>query len=282
MKLPKHMKISELSKATSTPATSIRFYIKEGLLPEPIKTSKTMAYYTRDHLDRLRFIEKIKREENLPLSKIKELIRNEFPATTIPEDSRVYSNRREEIIEIAIELFREKGYSETSITDIVNRAGIGRGTFYANFENKEELFIECADKIFYDMYDNVWQEIKDEKDMRKRLAKRTGAFVESYPKWIDMMNLMRGASIGNNPAFTEKLHRVMKQIIGPISRDVERGIQQGIFRKVDTVSVGYMLMGIAEYITYLYYQNKQNKSKVDAEKIFSVVQDILTNGLSRK
>ena len=117
MKLPKHMKISELSKASSTPATSIRFYIKEGLLPEPIKTSKTMAYYTRDHLDRLRFIEKIKKEENLPLSKIRELIQSEFPAFSIPEDKRVYSNRREEIIEVAIELFREKGYSETDLLE---------------------------------------------------------------------------------------------------------------------------------------------------------------------
>lgn len=279
MKLPKHMKISELSKASSTPATSIRFYIKEGLLPEPIKTSKTMAYYTRDHLDRLRFIEKIKKEENLPLSKIRELIQKEFPITNFEENKRVYTNRREEIVEVAIELFREKGYSETSITDIVNRAGIGRGTFYANFENKEELFIECADKIFYDMYDNVWQDIKGEKDMRQRLAKRTRAFIESYPKWIDMMNLVRGSSISRNPAFTEKLHQVMKQIIEPLSRDVERGIQQGAYRKVDPVIFGHILMGSAEYCTYLYYQNKK---KYDAEEIFKVVEDVLMNGVYKK
>ena len=276
---PKYMKISELSKASSTPATSIRFYIKEGLLPEPRKTSKTMAYYTQEHLDRLTFIEKIKREENLPLIKIKELIQIKFPESSAPEnDEKVYSNRREDIIEAAIELFREKGYNETSITDIVNRAGIGRGTFYVNFENKEELFIECADRIFYDMYNYVWQEIKDEKNMIERLVKRGRAFTVSYPKWIDMMNLIRGASVSKNTAFTKKLNQVMKQIINPIIRDIEKGKKQGIIQKeIDSTIAGYILMGMTEYCNYLLYQNECTEEELRAGMI-----DFLTKVFFKK
>lgn len=57
----KHMKISELSAYSKMPLTTIRFYFREGLMPAPIKTSKSMAYYTKEHLDRLLKIRKMKK-----------------------------------------------------------------------------------------------------------------------------------------------------------------------------------------------------------------------------
>ena len=61
---PKHMKISELSAFSDTPVTTIRYYILEGLLPEPLKTAKTMAYYTEEHLNRILEIQKLQERES--------------------------------------------------------------------------------------------------------------------------------------------------------------------------------------------------------------------------
>ena len=44
------------------------------------------------------------------------------------------------ICEAAEELFGEKGYYETSITDITTRANVGTGTFYVYFESKLRLY----------------------------------------------------------------------------------------------------------------------------------------------
>lgn len=38
-----------------------------------------------------------------------------------------------------LELMLEKGYGETSVSDIVERANVGRSTFYAHFADKEDL-----------------------------------------------------------------------------------------------------------------------------------------------
>lgn len=43
------------------------------------------------------------------------------------------------IAEAAIECFREKGYEDTSVTDICQQAGIVRSTFYRMFSNKKEI-----------------------------------------------------------------------------------------------------------------------------------------------
>ena len=44
------------------------------------------------------------------------------------------------ILTAARELFMEKGYHDTSMSAIANRAGLGKGTLYWHFDSKDELF----------------------------------------------------------------------------------------------------------------------------------------------
>ena len=47
--------------------------------------------------------------------------------------------RRNEILDAAETLITEKGYSKTTIIDILNQVGIAKGTFYYYFKSKEEV-----------------------------------------------------------------------------------------------------------------------------------------------
>ena len=46
---------------------------------------------------------------------------------------------KEKIINAAWELFREKGYEETTLQDIIDKSGTSRGAFYHHFRAKEDL-----------------------------------------------------------------------------------------------------------------------------------------------
>ncbi|MDF8335462.1 MerR family transcriptional regulator [Novosphingobium cyanobacteriorum] len=59
------MRIGDLAKATDTKVETIRWYEKEGLLPEPARTSGNYRSYGTKHLDRLSFI---RRARNLGFS----------------------------------------------------------------------------------------------------------------------------------------------------------------------------------------------------------------------
>lgn len=54
---------------------------------------------------------------------------------------------RQTILEKAFELFYEKGYEETTISDIIKRADISRGSFYYHFKGKDELLNSVADLL---------------------------------------------------------------------------------------------------------------------------------------
>jgi DNA-binding transcriptional MerR regulator len=68
------LKISELAAQSGVSAGTIKHYLREGLLPEPIKTSRNMAYYPPDFVDRIRLIKRLQEERFMPLRHIKNVL----------------------------------------------------------------------------------------------------------------------------------------------------------------------------------------------------------------
>ena len=272
------MKIKEVAQLSGLPLSTIRFYLREGLLPPPIKTGKTMAYYGQEHLKRLAFIKQLQSEKNMPLYFIRDEINKNFQENKETSNLTYSSNhKKEEIINSAIRVFREKGFAATSIHDIVTESGIGRATFYLFFENKDEVFNDCFDQLFSELFKGVWEEIKREQDPLMRLQKRARIFLRSYEKWADAMNLLRGASLSKNPVFQEKLNLIMKQIGSTVARDLERAVALGQIRPINTTLAGYMAMGMTEYCGYLYAQGRY-----DEEVLLKTLSDLLMNGLMNR
>jgi len=258
-RLPKHMKISELSEYSKTPSATIRYYIKEGLLPEPIRTSMTMAYYTDEHIKGLRNIDVLKKK-GLSLMAIREKINADSPGASHKKDKPtdiVYNSKRDEIVKVSVNLFRKKGYDATSIDEIIKEAGIGKGTFYQHFKNKELLFFECTDNVFYDIGMEIPQ-IRKEKDVMQRLWKRLFFFVRSHQHITNMLNIVRGASIKENPNFKEKLDAVTKSLILPIQNELEIAISEKRIRLKDSLLMAHLLMGAGEYTIYYYIDHNVN------------------------
>lgn len=48
--------------------------------------------------------------------------------------------RKQDIIQAAMKVFAQKGFANTKMADIADRAKIGNGTIYEYFENKDEIF----------------------------------------------------------------------------------------------------------------------------------------------
>jgi DNA-binding transcriptional MerR regulator len=73
------LKMKELAEASGVPAGTIKHYLREGLLPEPVKTSRNMAYYPPEFVERIRLIKQLQEERFMPLKVIKGML-DEDPA----------------------------------------------------------------------------------------------------------------------------------------------------------------------------------------------------------
>jgi DNA-binding transcriptional MerR regulator len=68
------LKMSELAAQSGVSAGTIKHYLREGLLPEPVRTSRNMAYYPPEFVERIRLIKRLQEDRFMPLRLIKGVI----------------------------------------------------------------------------------------------------------------------------------------------------------------------------------------------------------------
>ena len=72
---PRGLRMKELMARTGLPKSTLLYYVEQGLLPAPVKTSPNMAYYSPACVERAAFIRDLQTRHRLPLDKIRNLVR---------------------------------------------------------------------------------------------------------------------------------------------------------------------------------------------------------------
>lgn len=296
--VPEFMKIARLSEESGFSRSSIHHYLNIGLLHAPQKAGLNLSLYDESHLARLGQIRRMKKEGR-SLSQIKELMEDrQIPvssrsATDDNEDSPRYlgsigeeshakkdtQKKRERILDTAIEFFSQKGYESTRISDITDALHMGKGTFYVYFKNKEELFIECIDRLTMIIVpEEAWDDIRNEKDYIRRGYRRGIAFLNAFPGFRGILNLLRIALGGDDPRLAQKARETFKILSTPMIKDIKKAMDDGIMRPdIDEEFAGYFLLVLAEGLGYWQMMD----SRYTTEEAMELLSDFFSRVLLR-
>ena len=83
------LKIGEVAKRSGVRASTIRYYVQEGLLPKPEKANEKMAYYNEGCIERLQIIQELQEKRYFPLYLIKNILRRMDEGLSLPEAETV-------------------------------------------------------------------------------------------------------------------------------------------------------------------------------------------------
>jgi DNA-binding transcriptional MerR regulator len=111
------LKMSELADASGVSAGTIKHYLREGLLPEPVRTSRNMAYYPPEFVDRIRTIKRLQEERFMPLRLIREVLEQPDRPRTPRRDvlDRLPANVLDRLEEIGVLTPTRKGYDADDV-----------------------------------------------------------------------------------------------------------------------------------------------------------------------
>jgi DNA-binding transcriptional MerR regulator len=94
------LKMSELAEASGVSAGTIKHYLREGLLGganEVVRTSRNMAYYPPEYVDRIRLIQRLQEERFMPLRLIRDVLEED------PDRARALIDAEDRILERALQ-----------------------------------------------------------------------------------------------------------------------------------------------------------------------------------
>lgn len=118
------------------------------------------------------------------------------------------ARKQKEIIESAIKLFAENGFTNTSIQEIVNDCGISKGAFYNYFPSKEALHIAIFEYYFEQMRARTHEIDNEQLPPREKLTKQMSVPFEQLTQQKDFfMVYMREQSFSIN----KELRQVMEK-----------------------------------------------------------------------
>ena len=80
-------------------------------------------------------------------------------------------NKKEVIVQSAIQVFTEKGVEKTTISDIVKTAGIAQGTFYLYFPSKLSLMPAIAEVMVQITLKTVIERVEDASTFKERVKR---------------------------------------------------------------------------------------------------------------
>jgi AcrR family transcriptional regulator len=155
-------------------------------------------------------------------------------AAALSDGGAEYAAKRNELIRVAANLFKDRGYRSTSLNDVAQVAGLDRATVYYYVGSKEELFREAVQGLLDDNVTRAEQLVRAKLPAREKLEKIIELLVFSYDKnypyaqvYIQQdMQKVADASTSWAKEMSLQTHRFEKAVLSII----QEGVKSGAFR----------------------------------------------------
>lgn len=186
------------------------------------------------------------------------------------------------IINSAIENFLEKGYSKTTLEDIVQRVGLTRGAFYWNFKCKKEILDEIVnryEKFYLDIYDNYEQSESARSTLRNLLIRDISKKVTGNPYMVIIRYKVEASAEVSD--LIERQGKLDDLFIGIIEKEIARGIENGEFSssvnaREGAVLIFTYLLGFDNYLSvHLSDSEKDTMDKAQIERVVDMMLKVL-------
>lgn len=194
--------------------------------------------------------------------------------------------RRVQILGQAARLFGDRGYHETSISDIIAAAGIARGTFYLYFENKRGIFEELLDGLLSGILERITavETEPDSPSPKEQLVDNIARVIELFADERHMLTILFHGAVGLDKEFDSKLADFYEKLTEEMIGSLDSGQRMGLVRPCDTRFAAKIALGAFKEALYEFFENEAHQDQPPrrvAEEILELFsRGVLVDGVS--
>lgn len=189
------------------------------------------------------------------------------------------NQKRQDILTSARALFKDKGFHNTKMDEIAIAAGVGKGTLYEYFINKQDIFDEACIEYVDLMIENIKYICNMDNTFKDKLLILFNGKLKMESEFADMTidNILSSKNIISEKTIKTIIGKI-SEIYSLISNIIDHGKEEGIvIQDIPSEILACMLVGtMGEYFRLKIY-NKDYEIKEN-----DVIFDLLYNGFAIK
>lgn len=195
----------------------------------------------------------------------------------VTKKNELSEERKNEILDAALEVFGELGLQEASVDDVVARAGLSKGTLYWYFKSKDRLIGALMKRFFAQELGKIRTLQQGKGTVRERLL-RYSREVESVVKLMPRALTLEFYAVAVREKTVRKfLGELYVNYCGELAELIREGIDHGEFAKVDTNQMAAAITGLCEGLILLW---ALEPNAFPFEKFFETSLRTLLDGMS--
>ena len=183
-------------------------------------------------------------------------------------NKRIKGKIRNDIMNISVNIFAEKGYDGTSVDEIVEKIGVAKGTFYYYFKTKEELFHEIINEGVEKLYQLMEEAIKNAGTKEERIKRILEIEIDFFKQYHDFCLVF----VGEFWSYKERWHKNAKMI-----QEKYTDLINEIFKETKAHRIkGVVLFWLGATMS-LHWQSFE--PEVERKKLIDDLTEVVLNGL---
>jgi AcrR family transcriptional regulator len=199
---------------------------------------------------------------------------------------REYNRHRKEILEVALDLFSEKGLYAVTIVDVAKEADFSVGTIYKFFKNKEDIYKAL-----------IIEKVSEFHTILNNAISTKGTEIEKISLWVkekfrifnDNKNFMRlylseamGVDSNVKVGLRTEIKKIYEDMLNRLEQVFIESIQKGIIRKEDPHILALTLDGISNTLFFEHIEAPSGRYEITSEVVLKIFfcQIKITNDLN--
>ncbi|HMD44532.1 MAG TPA: helix-turn-helix domain-containing protein [Acidimicrobiales bacterium] len=168
--------------------------------------------------------------------------------------------RREQLFDVALTLFAERGYRSTTMDDIAEAAGVTKPLLYQHFSSKRALYLELVDSVAHQLLVAIAEAAKTAKGPRQQVERGFAAYFHMVVTHEAAFRLLYGRDHSGDEELDEALRRVEDAIAEAIDPLIDAGLDPEHRRQL-----AYAVVGMAEGVSRHWVSTRAPRGRAVAD-----------------
>jgi AcrR family transcriptional regulator len=195
---------------------------------------------------------------------------------------RAREKRQKELLSAATAVFARKGYWTASISDIIEAAGVARGSFYRYFQSKQQIFVAIVDqfreeeKLLVQQLDELSASPQKD-DFQKRVRIGIRSWLEFYYRNLEAAKIVVQDANMIDPAAARKREDLRRSVRVALARMILGRQESGLYhRRISPDTAAHFLLGMFDELAA---NCLEKAKKADLPSLADQFVDFELNGL---